>query len=217
MPELIAIDVLVLPDDATVERAREVNARLRESEPGGFAFDETHPPHLTTVQCYVRVRELERVLDAVEQAVAGTDLAALAYEAVGIGHVDWEAPGIGYAMYVVQSSTAVPEFQLRVARALGPFTESGGTAAAFFTDAADPEINEATVRWVERFAQDQVGPQYTPHLALGFATLDDLALIEGSPFTPFAIHALGVAVYQLGNNGNARREIRAWPAFGPTP
>lgn len=41
---LIAINVLLDPDAATVERAQAVNARLRESYPDGFALDANHAP-----------------------------------------------------------------------------------------------------------------------------------------------------------------------------
>jgi hypothetical protein len=41
MSDLTAIDVLINPDDATIERARKVNARMLESMPEGW-FWMTH-------------------------------------------------------------------------------------------------------------------------------------------------------------------------------
>jgi hypothetical protein len=70
MSDLTAIDILVNPDEAALEHARQFNARLRESVPDGFALDATHQPHITTLQHYVRTAELEKVYDAVEQTVA---------------------------------------------------------------------------------------------------------------------------------------------------
>ena len=51
---LIAINVLLDPDAATVEKARAVNARLREDYPDGFALDANHAPHITLLQRFVR-------------------------------------------------------------------------------------------------------------------------------------------------------------------
>ena len=48
MTDLTAIDILINPDDTTIERARKVNAQLRRSVPDGFALDATHQPHITT-------------------------------------------------------------------------------------------------------------------------------------------------------------------------
>jgi hypothetical protein len=38
MSELTAIDILINPDKATIERARKVNARMRQSVPDGYAI-----------------------------------------------------------------------------------------------------------------------------------------------------------------------------------
>ncbi len=47
-------------------------------------------------------------------------------------------------------------------------------------------------------------------MTVGFATLDDLKVIEAQPFAPFAVHPASVAVHQLGNSGAARRLLREW-------
>lgn len=52
---VVAIDVLLLPDAAMTERVRELNRVLQYSG-AGFAFDATHVPHLTLLQCFVRRR-----------------------------------------------------------------------------------------------------------------------------------------------------------------
>jgi len=54
MSDLTAIDILVNPDEATIQRAPEVNARMLQSMPEGWALDDTHQPHITTLQRYVR-------------------------------------------------------------------------------------------------------------------------------------------------------------------
>ena len=70
MSDLTAIDVLIDPDEAALARAREVNARVLESMPEGWVLDDTHQPHITTLQRYVRTADLDRVYDAVEKTVA---------------------------------------------------------------------------------------------------------------------------------------------------
>ena len=67
---LIAINVLLDPDAATVEKARAVNARLRQNEPRGFALDANHAPHITLVQGFVRQAEIEAVAGALRSALA---------------------------------------------------------------------------------------------------------------------------------------------------
>jgi 2'-5' RNA ligase len=66
---LIAINILLDPDAATIERARAVNARLRENYPNGFALDASHAPHITLLQCFVQTTDLEEVAQAVAEVL----------------------------------------------------------------------------------------------------------------------------------------------------
>jgi hypothetical protein len=207
MSELTAIDILIDPDEAAMRRAHEVNARLLESVqlPQGWALDDTHQPHITTLQRYVRTADLDQVYDAVKGTVAATDLDSLAYEATKITHADWGFPGIAPTVLMVETNDAVLDFQAELLASISPFVESGGTAAAFVADPGE-EISPTIIDWVERFAPDQVGAgRYFPHLTVGVATFDDLKVIEAEPFEAFAIHPASVAVYHLGNNGTARQ------------
>jgi hypothetical protein len=214
LSDLTAIDILINPDDATLDRAREVNTRLRQSVPDGFALDVTHQPHITTLQRYVRTAEMAHVCDAVDQTIAATDAASLTFRAVAIRHAAWGVPGQGLAVFQVEPSPPVLDYQARLLAAISPYVESGGTSAAFVTDAGDPDIGQTTLDWVERYDHDQIGAKYIAHLTVGFATLEDLTAIEAAPFKSFAIHPTSVAVYHLGNNGTARTQLRAWTLAG---
>ncbi len=211
MSDLTAIDVLINPDEATIKRAREVNKRMLESMPEGWVLDDTHQPHITTLQRYVRTAELAQVYEAVENTVADTDMASLSYQVVKIAHADWGFPGYGPTVLQVQVSPPVLDFQARLVAAVAPFTESGGAADAFVADPGEV-ISPTIIKWVEDYVPAQIGEgNYFPHLTVGVAKFDDLKVIEAEPFEPSAVHAAGVAVYHLGNNGTARKLLKEWP------
>lgn len=148
MSDLTAIDVLVDPDENTLRHARDRNARMRESVPDGFALDASHQPHITTLQRYVRTAQLESVYAAIGDTLAATDTSALSYRAVAIKHADWGVPGQGLAVILVQPSEQVLDFQAALLAAVTPFTEPGGTSAAFVTDPGE-DISQSTRDWVE--------------------------------------------------------------------
>ena len=77
MSGLTAIDVLVNPDEKTLDHARAWNARMRESVPDGFALDASHQPHITALQRYVRTVELDQVYDAIQTTLARIDARGL--------------------------------------------------------------------------------------------------------------------------------------------
>ena len=68
--KLIAIDVLLEPDGTTVEKSNAVNARLRGNYPDGYALDATHAPHVTLLQRFVRVKDLDAVTAALTKVFA---------------------------------------------------------------------------------------------------------------------------------------------------
>ena len=212
MTEVTAINVLIEPDEATRRRARELNARLRGTMPEGFALDATHAPHITVLQRYVRTPELEPVLDAVGAVVAGADLGALTLHAAAISHSEWDTPGIGMASLMLGRDPRLLALQGRLIAAIAPFASPAGTAEAFVTDPEEPGINATTVAYVAHFVPDHCASSYEAHLSIGMARRRDLEALEAEPFEPFDVHAEAFAVYQLGNNGTARRRLRAWPA-----
>jgi hypothetical protein len=211
MSNLTAIDILVNPDEATIQRARKVNARMLESMPEGWVLDDTHQPHITTLQRYVRTADLPKVYEAVEKTLAEPDMASLSYQAVKITHADWGFPGYGPAVLQVQVSPKVLDFQAKLVAAVAPYAESGGTAAAFVADPGEV-ISPTIIDWVEKFVPAQIGEgKYFPHLTVGVAKFTDLKVIEAEPFDAITVHPAGVAVYHLGNNGTARELLKVWP------
>ena len=106
------------------------------------------------------------------------------------------------------------DFQAKLVAAVTPFVEPGGTAAAFVTDPGEV-ISPTIIDWVEKYVPAQIGDgKYFPHLTVGVAKFDDLKIIEAEPFDAFTVHPASVAVYHLGNNGTARKLLKAWPVAG---
>jgi hypothetical protein len=211
---------LIEPDAATRAHAGVLNARLRHTMPEGFALDATHVPHITVLQRNVRTPELEQVLDAVGAVVAGADLTALELRATKIAHAEWDAPGTGIASLMLGRDPRLLALQGRLIAAIAPFAATQGTAAAFVTDPEEADVNATTIGYVAGFVPDHCASNYEAHLSIGMARRRDLEAVEAEPFEPFDVRAESVAVYQLGNNGTARRMLRVWPVQGdtsPTP
>lgn len=150
MGDLTAIDILVNPDENTLERARAVNARLRQSVPSGFELDATHLPHITILQRYVRTADLEKVYEAIQKTIAETDMSLLTFRAVAIKHIEW-GPGSYLAGYFVKPSPEVIDFQAKLIATVNPFVEPGGTSAAYVTDTNDTEIDQSTLNFIEQY------------------------------------------------------------------
>ena len=53
-----------------------------------------------------------------------------------------------------------------------------------------------------------------PHVTVGVARKEYLDAMLAEPFDAFTFSLAGASVYQLGNYGTARKQLKTW-AFGP--
>jgi len=65
-----ATDIALKPDATMIQHAMAANARLLKSFPKGFALDETHHPHVTMLQQFVRTDDLDKVYAAANAVLA---------------------------------------------------------------------------------------------------------------------------------------------------
>ena len=105
---------------------------------------------------------------------------------------------------------ALVTLQNALVQALAPFSQSSGTAAAFFTTPAEPQVSDATIAYVESFVSEHTGPRYEPHVTVGIGRVSTLERLKRASFEPFAFVPPSVAAYQLGDFGTARRSIVDW-------
>lgn len=210
MSELTAIDTLMLPDETMLGRAGELNKELRTNTPSGFALDARHTPHITMLQRYVRTAELDQVFAAIEAVVTAVDPSGLSLRGVKVAHMEVSPPGMGLAAIVSQPGPGILDLQSSLIATLQPFTESGGNAAAYVTSAEEPDINQDTLAYVENYVPDHSGENFLAHVTIGTAEVGFLKDLESKPFDGFDFHPAGFAVFQLGNNGTAQRQLKRW-------
>lgn len=209
--DLTAVDILLEPDATMLALAARFNARMLSSipSPPGFALDESHRPHVTALQRYVRTAALDDVYAAIEGVLASVDLSSLMLAAHTLTHVEVE-PSVGIGVIIVAPGPEVVDFQTRLIEALLPFTAAGGTADAFVRTDAEPDINDKTIEFIENYVPQHSGKEYVAHVSVGIAKLDDLTTFEAEPFEPLTFSAAAVGIYQLGNNGTAARKLKTW-------
>jgi len=203
-----AIDILLEPDAAMLKNAGAANARLRKSFPKGFALDETHQPHISCVQRYVKTADLDKVYETVGKVMAGEKPAAWKLKAYKYYYIPWK--DIGLAGIVIEPTDDLINFQQKLIDAVAPFTERTGTAAAFVTTKEDPDINQPTIDYVGSYVPNQTGKKFNPHVSIGLASQDYLKKMLEEKFEAFTFSLAGLSVYQLGNMGTARKKLKGW-------
>jgi hypothetical protein len=204
-----AIDILLDPDATMIERAKAANARLLKVFPKGFALDATHAPHITTLMRYVRTADLDKVYAAASKIFASADVTSMKLKAFKYYFLtDKSIPGLGGAGIVVELNPELIKVQQDLIDAVAPFTVETGTAAAFATTPQEPEVNEATIDYVQRFVPEHSGQNYLPHATVGLAPIDYLNAMLAETFDAFTFSPASASVYHLGNFGTARAQLK---------
>ena len=202
-----AIDIALEPDATMIQHAEAANARLLKVFPKGFSLDATHRPHISMPQRYVRTADLDKVYAAAGKVLADEKVTSWKLKAFKYYYIPWKDIGLGGI--VVEPTDDLLRLQQELIDAVAPFTEKTGTAAAFVTTAEDPEINQPTIDYVAAFVPEATGKKFNPHVTIGVAPQDYLKEMLAELFDVFTFSPASASVYQLGNFGTARKELKA--------
>jgi hypothetical protein len=198
---LIAIDVLLEPDQAMLDRAAAVNARLRANYSTGYELDALHAPHVTLLQRFVRMKNFDAVTNAVAGVLVAEGAADLQMTGISLDYALWG--GVAVTAIAVEATPELKRLHQKIVDAVTPFSVGGGTAEAF----VGTDINSETIGWVESFVPKSSGENYWPHVTSGVANEDFVKGLKAEPFEPVTFKAAAVAIYQLGNFGTAAKEL----------
>jgi 2'-5' RNA ligase len=204
-----AIDIALEPDATMLQRAKDANARLLKSFPKGFALDETHHPHVTMLQQFVRTADLDKVFAAANAVFAKEKPTAWTLKAFKYYYIP--SPPVGLAGIVVEPTEDLHRLQDELIKAVKPYTVKTGTPAAFFSEDGGRDIQKSLIEYVSRFVTIAAGKRFNPHVTIGVGTEANLNKMLAEPFDTFTFSPTGASVYQLGTFGTARKELKALP------
>ena len=202
-----AIDIAIEPDATMMQHAKADNARLLESFPKGFALDETHHPHVSILQQFVRMDDLDKIYAAAQAVFDKEKPTSWTLNAFKYYYIP--SPPIGLAGIVVEPTEELHRLQDELIKAVEPYTVKTGTAAACYSDEGGRDIQDFLISYVENFVRDAAGKRFNPHVTIGVGTEAYLNKMLAEPFASFTFSPAGASVYQLGSFGTAREELRA--------
>jgi hypothetical protein len=204
--DLMAIDVLLDPDQTMVDSAKVYNNLMQQnySGPGSFTLDAIHNTHITVLQCFVKITDLEKVKMAVAAVVESEKPAK--EELITSGFYYIPLNGLGLAGITAKTTPKLLSFQSKVINALKPLMVVG-TDAAFVQNANGKPIAAGSSEYVNAFVPDHSGAKYNPHVTIGLAHEDFLKALLAKPYNSFRFKSASVSIYQLGDFGTAQKKL----------
>lgn len=169
----------------------QLSATLPADQSQGLRLDAEHLPHITLTQHFVRVDELDAVLECVDETLRGRTPLSI--------HVTGGGKGGSSAWMVVERTEAIRELHERLMETLRAFERPGGGPAAFF----EGEARLDDMVWVAGYRLKASLSAYAPHITLGHAS-------KPPRVDPFTFEATAVAACHLGCFCSCRRVLRSW-------
>jgi hypothetical protein len=203
--DVVAVNVLLLPDEQMTARARELNHALRQTYPAGFALDASHVPHISLLQGYVRSRDLADLYSAVEKATQKRSLTGRQLNVSGLEHKPWDDKEL--TNIKIEKTPELEAFQADLVAALSPYLVHAGDKAAFVTSNADAGIDQRTIEYVRTFVQERTGKRFEPHVTVGISDAATARKVTAQHSASTKVTIASVAVFQLGIVGTARKEL----------
>ena len=204
---IVAIDVVLEPDEIMTARARGVNARLLTVYPDGFALDADHQPHISVLQRFVGAADLNDLYAAANNVFASEDPTAWTLTASNAYYIP--SPPIGLAGIVVEPTDDLLRLQQKLIDTMSPYTVPTGTVDAFASTQQGRDIQEFLVQYVATFVPAASGENFNPHVTTGAGPQTYLDEMMAEPFEAFIFSPVGASVYQLGTFGTAQRKLAA--------
>ena len=191
MPELLALDIAILPPPDASERAVRLSAALPEKQSQGLRLDAGHLSHITLTQQFVQRDALDDIFEHVAEVLRG--------QAPTLISVSGGGKGASAVWMAVERTPAIFRLHVRLMEGLRDFEQPGGGPAAFL----DGDAREGDVAWVVNYRLKSSFDFYTPHITLGHAG-------EPPRVEPFTFEATTVAACHLGRFCSCRRVLRRW-------
>lgn len=191
MSQLLALDVAILLPPEARARAVAHSRALGGDQKTGVLLDESHLPHITLTQQFVRADETDAAFGFIDDVLRGQPSLPIRVSGGGrSGHSVWMA---------VEATDAIARLHERLMDALRGVERPAGTAAAFY----DGDARVGDVAWVAGYRLTSSLRAYTPHVTLGPAT-------DAPDIEPFSFDATTIAACHLGRFCSCRRVLRSW-------
>ena len=190
----MAIDVALLLPEEIRARAEALHSTLREQRPDGFRFDETHHPHISLAQQFVRQARLPALIERVDSVLRG--LSPLSLRVLGV------RPYASVTHFLLERAPELVKLHETLMQAVEPFEEPTGAAEAFYSQDDEPARPE-DVDWVRQYRSHASYANFVPHVTLG------IGIVPESRET-FAFTAHHVGLFHLGRFCTCRVLLRKW-------
>jgi len=186
-----AVDAVLLPDEATTDRAIEANAKLVERFGKKIVLNkENCLPHISLAMGCVDERDIGAIGKALNGIAKECSLAGL--RIIGI-ETTINSAGKKVSVFVVEKTRQLQLLHEKVMEKLTPYLSYDVSREMIYGSRAE----ESTLLWIKNYRDKSSFANFQPHITIGYGQA------ENGPF-PIKFAALKLALCHLGNHCTCR-------------
>jgi mannose-6-phosphate isomerase-like protein (cupin superfamily)/2'-5' RNA ligase len=189
----LAIDVVLLPDEAMTDRAIAINRQLG---PEMVLSREDRLPHISLAMGCIDETKVETIRQRLESLAQETTLRQL--RVVGIIS-PVHSRGETTSLLEVERTPQLQELHEEVMKEMRPFLGCAATEAMI----ADEVVAPSTLDWIRTYAEKSSHEHFRPHITLGYGQ------VPPGPSLPISFAVTRLALCHLGNHCTCRRILAA--------
>ncbi len=221
----IAVDAVLLPSDAMMDKAIEANRELLQQcigfpqggVPDKIVLDkENCLPHISLAMGCIDeeiVADIEKVLQTIAKGprLAGTKQYSLEQLSVIDIHVGTNSAGEKVSVFRIERTKTLQLLHEEIMRRLAPYFSYDVTADMIFSrfprsGVPAPEAGESTLLWIKNYPEKSSFENFFPHITIGYGEISDYSFgSRKAGSLPIKFTASKLALCHLGNHCTCRK------------
>lgn len=189
----IAVDIVLLPDEAMTDKTIEINAELVTKFDDKIVLNKGNClPHISLAMGCLEetdIASVEKILEAIAEETPPGNLKVLGIRTSG------NSKGEIVSVFEVEKTSQLQSIHEKVMEGLTPYLSSGVTEDMIY---GDEEVAASTLLWIENYRQKSSFENFFPHITIGYGQIENRILPE-----PFSASKL--ALCHLGNHCTCRK------------
>ena len=192
---VIAADIVLLPDPETARKAIEANQYLVQWYDSDLLLHRTQClPHISLSMGCIDTTQLDTIEKHLWDIVSQSSLQTLACAGIGISR---HAHGQMVSSLEITRDPTLQRLHETVMQHMAPFYHSDVTEDMIF---GDELVSDSTLEWIRQYTTHSAFHLFEPHITLGYGPLPDRSL-------PKTIGIQGLALCHLGNHCSCRKAL----------
>jgi len=190
-----AVDIVLLPTEAMMDRAIEVNAELVKKFGKKIVLNkENCLPHISLAMGCVDekdIADVEKVLKRIAEQYPMGDLSV-----VGV-RVGTNLAGEKVSVFEVEKTKSLQSLHEEVMENLAPYFSYDVTSDMIY---AGSEVEESTLLWIKNYPEKSSFSNFSPHITIGYGEMNNFSF-------PIKFGVSRLALCHLGNHCTCREII----------